>query len=306
MNMEQQRRTRGVLAVTTTVVLALGVGACGSDDPSSDDEAPNDSGHAVTSATTEHSTVHTSHESIPPTSEHAGHDTATTAVAADAVASPAFCDAFVELDLAFAAAPGDDPDAIGPYIEAEIVPRLETVRANLPDDAADEVTVMADAVEAVATTGDFSAFETPEFAAAAGFVYPYVGTACELQTVDVLARDYAFGGVPEQVEAGPTVFLLHNESEAGEAHEIAFARVNDDVDLTVDELLALPLEEAESMVEISGGVFAMPGAASGAIVDLTPGRWIYVCFIPVGSVDGAEGDGPPHFVEGMSGELVVT
>ena len=35
------------------------------------------------------------------------------------------------------------------------------------------------------------------------------------------------------------------------------------------------------------------------------GSYAIVCFIPIGSVGAAEGDGPPHFVEGMVHEFMV-
>ena len=47
-------------------------------------------------------------------------------------------------------------------------------------------------------------------------------------------------------------------------------RINDDVTLTLDELLALPEEESDTMVT-RRLLFAFPGAAVDTAVDLTPG-----------------------------------
>jgi hypothetical protein len=40
--------------------------------------------------------------------------------------------------------------------------------------------------------------------------------------------------------------------------------------------------------------------------DLTPGEYVYACFIPTGTTMDAEGTGAPHFMEGMMGSLTVT
>ncbi len=73
-----------------------------------------------------------------------------------------------------------------------------------------------------------------------------------------------------------------------------------------EELLEMPEDQAEQHIEtFAGGTFAPAGAAAGTVTELTPGRWAYVCFIPVGSIGDTEGSGPPHFVEGMAGELTV-
>ena len=286
-------RLAAVLA-PLALVLALGLAACGDDDDAvGDDPAP-----ATPTPTDPPATD-------PPATDPPATDPPAADAPVSAGASPEFCDAFVGVDVAFQQAPSDDPDAIGPYVEAEILPRLETIRAHLPGDVADEVTVLADAVEAVATTGDFSAMESPAFASAQATVYPWLGEGCDLPVVEVAAVDYAFGGVPTELEPGPTIFTLVNESAAGEAHEMGFARVKDGVELSVDELLALPMEELEQHVEIGGGTYAPADSTSSTVIDLTEGRWVYVCFIPVGSVHGEEGSGPPHIAEGMVGELIV-
>ncbi|MCB0967341.1 MAG: hypothetical protein KDB37_10940 [Ilumatobacter sp.] len=289
---------------------AVALVACGDDegDDGDADEAPIQTTPSTTEPLTDTTTAETTPASTAapttaaPTTSPASTAPATTPSADD---TAAFCDSFVGVETAFQAAPSDDEAALGPYIETEIMPRLETLRANLPAEIADEVTVMADAVEAVATTGDFSAFESPEFAEAQAVVYPWLGDGCGLPVIEVAAVDYAFGGVPNEVDAGPTIFTLVNQSSTGESHEMGFARVNDDVDLTLDELLALPMEELEQSVQISGGVFAPEGESASSIIDLTEGRWMYVCFVPVGSVHGEFGSGPPHIMEGMSGELLV-
>jgi hypothetical protein len=274
------RLWRAGLSGIAVMALAAGLSACGDDDDADD---------ASSETTAEESS-----ETTEATDEEANVD------------NEEFCESFTDVDVAFGAAPGDDPEALVPYIQEEILPPLETARGSMPEDITDEVTVMVEAVEAVANEGDFSGFESEAFAEATAVVYPWLGENCDVQAVDVTAIDFAYEGMPEELEAGKTVITLDNQTESGEIHEMAFARVNDGVDLGVDELLALPEEELMQNIAISGAAFAPPDAVGGTTLEFTPGRWVYVCMIPTGSVDGAEGDGPPHAVHGMAGEFTVS
>jgi hypothetical protein len=108
------------------------------------------------------------------------------------------------------------------------------------------------------------------------------------------------------VEAGLTVFVIDNQSAAGEAHEIGIAKIADGVTETAEQLLALPEEEAFAKIELASGAFAAAGGASGVSMDLAPGRYLYACFIPMGSIGDQEGTGAPHFTAGMWGEFTVS
>ena len=55
----------------------------------------------------------------------------------------------------------------------------------------------------------------------------YLRANCGFAELDVSASEYAFGGVPAELPAGPIILSLENIGE--EVHEIIFARVNDDV-----------------------------------------------------------------------------
>lgn len=306
-----RNRTSRLAVVPLALGLLVGVAACGSDDgggASEPTDAPSSVAEGEPGDTTVASPASTDHDQHTVSTE-SSVEPSTTGAANGAVtptATTEFCDAFIGVDQALQSVPFDDPDSISAYVESELTPRIETVRAAIPEEVTDEVNVMIDAVEAAATTGDFAAFESSEFGEASATMYPYLGPACDVPVVDVLALDYSYGGVPSELDAGSTVFTLTNDSPAGEAHEMSFARVKDDVDLSLEEMFELPLDEVEQLLDLSGGVYAPAGATSGVILDLTPGRWIYVCLIPVGSVDGEEGSGPPHLMEGMSGELTVT
>lgn len=232
----------------------------------------------------------------------------TTAVAAAEFA--AFCDNVVAADAAVSAAQGG-PE--GPPDEAAVTAAIAAMNA-VADEAPDEI---ADAVDTMVADG-VAMFESETgepgagFAAAAETTYGWVGDNCGFGVVDVAAKDYSYEGMPGDLDAGPAVVHLSNEGT--ELHEMLFVRVNDDVDDSTEDLLAMPEDEVMSKIEMKGAVFAMPGESAHSTVDLDPGRYIVVCFIPVGltpeaaaaaETGGAAPEGPPHFTQGMVHDITV-
>ncbi len=215
-----------------------------------------------------------------------------------------FCEAELAAEVAFAS---ED--------EAEIGTAVEAVTA-----AAEPVGLSETVGALLAAAEDFG----PEFEAAYAEVIEYMKANCGYAEVDAVASEYEFEGVPAEIPAGGTIFSLENAGE--QVHELAVMRINDDVTLTVEELLALPEEEGMSMVTPAAFAFAFPGTVSYGTGDLTSGRYFAVCFMPDGmtpevmmqleeaGVDGPEDTipedlgielGPPHFTKGMVHEFTV-
>ena len=143
-------------------------------------------------------------------------------------------------------------------------------------------------------------------------------------TVEVTGLDYGFDLASDDLTAGTTL-TFRNDSEV-EFHEVAVMRLADDEERSVDELLALPPEEAMAAMTFVGVAGAAPTEA-GEVVDgdltLTEaGRYVLTCFIPQGAdpavveeaffgepgEDGPPelGDGTPHAMLGMVREITVT
>ena len=141
---------------------------------------------------------------------------------------------------------------------------------------------------------------------------------CGYVTLNLTATEYAFGGLPTEVPAGGVIVNLANIGE--QVHEFALLRVNDDVEITLEELLALPEEESDQYVTFVNAAFAFPEAVGHTVVNLTPGRYVAICFLPVGAtpevmsqMSGPDSStppgvelGPPHFMEGMVQEFTVS
>ena len=164
----------------------------------------------------------------------------------------------------------------------------------------------------------------PEFDEAYAAVIDYMKANCGYAELDVAASEYRFDGLPSNLPAGPTIITLDNIGE--EVHEIYIGRVNNDVTLTVEELAELPEDQLHGpMVTPTAFAFSVPGAIGYGAADLTPGRYIAVCFLPEGAtpevlmqldeagVDGPEDSlpagievGPAHYTIGMIHEFNVT
>jgi len=149
-------------------------------------------------------------------------------------------------------------------------------------------------------------------------------TAAAGETVEITARDYAFDGFPNEMDAG-TELSLTNES-SGEVHEIVAFRLPSSETRPAADLARLPQAELEQAL---GGppvtvIVALPGGegqtveGDGTLAEA--GRYVFLCFVPTGADPAAyeeaiesqaeeapdvEG-GPPHFVQGMYAEATVS
>ncbi|QGG96829.1 hypothetical protein [Actinomarinicola tropica] len=224
-----------------------------------------------------------------------------TAEARTVAAPSAVCDAAVDLGAAFGAAP-EEPDAFPAFAEDTLVPIGEAFAGAFDgdDELGAAASTLATAFEEIAETGDPSALESDDVVDAQATLGQKVHDDCDLAPVDVTAVDYAYEGVPTELRAGRTSFAMTNEGV--EEHEMVLFRLNDGVDPVPFPELMERGEEAMADLTFTGVAFGAPGTTSYAAVDLEPGTYYLVCFIPVG---GGE-DGPPHFMEGMQHTITVS
>jgi hypothetical protein len=213
------------------------------------------------------------------------------------------CTAYTTVTKAFSAEE-PDLDAVKTGLDAMEKDKLPTV--------ADEEGVMLTAARKVVASGgqDTSAFEAPDFTKAEAKVDRYVFDSCAFDAkVDVTAKDYEFDGIPKTLDAKDTVFLLTNDGK--EAHEMAILRKKDGVTDSWDDILKKDQSEAEKLIDTVGSTFAPSHGATGlAFADLEPGDYEVVCFVSTGTTVDAtgehDGNGPPHFMNGMHAEFTVS
>lgn len=116
--------------------------------------------------------------------------------------------------------------------------------------------------------------------------------------IGVQGVEYGFEKkLPTSLVRGEHSFRFHNHGK--EPHEMVVVRLPNGVG-SINQVLALPQQEARAKLEMVGSTRAAPGAKGDKVTaNLSAGTYALVCFLPVGE------NGPPHFTRGMVHEFTV-
>ena len=258
------------LAVAATAMLVVGLGACGDDD---DDAAAASGDDEPTSETT-----------AAESGGSGGSDT------------EAYCAAEVTFEQISTQTGGPDED---PVASAQtLLDAVSDVRPLAPEEVAPQFDEAIAILEGVVGSGDPSALE--------GFdplpIHQFDLQHCDWSVTDVTAADYSFDGLPETLDAGVHSFEVLNEG--AEPHVMLVFRKADGVTDSWDDILAGDFTTTDKAEGVTAA-FAPPGAPGYGVADLKAGEYLVFCPIPTGSGMETEGDGPPHFMNGMRQELTV-
>lgn len=250
--------------------------------------------------------------------EASGDGDGTTTTASEA-SGGSDAEAYCEAALALETAPEPDVDfataseqevaeAVQAWAQETMRPLADQAVAAAPEEIASDIETLVGALGELEQSGDFAVFDEPEVAEAETRVHQHDLDTCGWESHAVTATDYAYEGLPEELEAGPTSFELTNEGN--EVHEVLLFKKNEGVTASAEELLALPQEEAmQQIAQMGSPAFAPPGSEDYMVVDLEPGDYIAICMIPTG-MTSAEGpppqDAPPHAMQGMVSEVTVS
>lgn len=107
---------------------------------------------------------------------------------------------------------------------------------------------------------------------------------------EVVQREFRFDHQPV-VAAGRVVFRVGNAGRLD--HELTLVRLPEDFGPIADELAS---EERRSVATTAYLLPRAPGATGTFAVDLAPGRYALICFIP-------DAGGVAHYEKGMSSEV---
>jgi hypothetical protein len=146
-------------------------------------------------------------------------------------------------------------------------------------------------------------FRDPNFRKIEDAVDKWVIDNCGIRRRTITAVDYRFDNVPHPIWEGRVG--IHLENDGKEVHELALFKINDGVTESAAELVALPPEQAFTKIKFADSAADGPGESDDEVFDLQAGRYLYACFVPVGTTETQEGTGPPHTQRGMFGELNV-
>jgi hypothetical protein len=126
--------------------------------------------------------------------------------------------------------------------------------------------------------------------------------------VTISGSEYEFSG--QEALSTPGEYAITFTNTGNELHEFVLMRINDDETRPVEELLTQ--DNPEEFASEVAFAFACPGDSSDPVgADMSePGRYVAVCFIPVGSLPSTAAEefgrlGPPHAMQGMVAEIQV-
>ncbi|MDT0276961.1 hypothetical protein [Blastococcus goldschmidtiae] len=276
------------------LLMAAALAACGTDDDGGEDTTA-----AGSTETTENTETTESTETTGTTESGSGD-------------VDAFCSAVVDVETLSSQGPPVDPETAPPEeLEAamlefseQLEPSLEEAEETAPEEVSEDVDTLVSQIRQVLETGDDSMLISEEFLTADAAVDEYMIDNCGYEQIEATGVDYEYEGLPDTVPAGTVAVTFNNEGE--EVHEIGLVRINEGVTQSIEELLALPEEEAMSMATFVGVAFADPGQSDTTFMEMEPGRYAAVCFVPEGTTHiDMPGEGAPHFTLGMVGEFTV-
>ena len=118
--------------------------------------------------------------------------------------------------------------------------------------------------------------------------------------IAVEMREYAYVGVPERVTPGPQVWRVTNAGD--QPHEMALLRAP--VGTTFDQVMAVLTAPPDAppqpgglaftdLAPVGGVGYLSPGRTAWAVLDLEPGTYVGLCFVPDRET------GMPHAAMGM-------
>jgi hypothetical protein len=115
--------------------------------------------------------------------------------------------------------------------------------------------------------------------------------------VTIYARDFAFDA-PDSVASGITTIHLINKG--AELHHVVLIRLSGGHTMAdLGKALASSGPPPRWATSVGGPNSPVPGGTASATLDLAPGSYVMVCFIP-------SADGVPHVMKGMIRPLIVT
>jgi hypothetical protein len=174
----------------------------------------------------------------------------------------------------------------------------------VPDDIKTEFRQLVPLVrQAFESEDPDSIFRAPNFRKIEDTVDRWIIDNCGITRREVTALDYRFENVPHPLWEGRFAMRLINEGK--EVHEVVALRINDDVSDSAADLLKLPFEEIFQKMTFVSSVAVEEGKTDDEVFDLKAGRYLFACFVPVGTTATTEGTGPPHAARGMYNEVNV-
>ena len=209
-----------------------------------------------------------------------------------------FCTSIVDGELLASGSESDIPKALEFHSHAAQI---------APQDIRPEVTRLdAQVQQGLKSENPDAILGTPSFERLEERVDKYVADNCGWRTISFTAREYRFEGFPATLSPARWTFAATNEGK--EVHEFGVGRIKEGVTDTLQQIFQLPPDQVGTKIEFLNGDLVLQGDTNREVLDLSPGRYAMLCFVPVGTttLENLEtGTGPPHFARGMFVEFTV-
>lgn len=229
-------------------------------------------------------------------------------LAAACAADVTITEAFIAF-LSSAPEPEDEGPPSAEYLaefqkafDEQVAGPLADFESKAPEEISAEVKTVVAAVRSFRGSADGSVMNTDEFISTGTKIDKFFYGSCGDTTAEVAGVDYEFTGAPSSAKPGVLRILFSNKGK--DSHELLIFTKAPGVAESFDEIFAME-EGAEEKVKLVGATDAEPGESRYASANLKAGEYLFICFIPQGSVGDTEGEGPPHFTLGMKQELKV-
>lgn len=237
----------------------------------------------------------------------------TSSTAASSAVSQA-CDAWSAVTKATANGPGGpdeqpDPAAIKQFASQLIAP-VDAFVGLAPAAVKADATTIKGIVHAASQGQNLEQLDpsSPALGTPLMNVEKWVHTACPFTKLNVQAVDYGYRGLPATVKGGNISLELTNTT-MDEDHEMGIIRIKDGSGVTSDDLVKALVADPNGAeqkygdkVEFVGDVSAPKDKTNYTTVDLTPGNYVAVCFLPV----HGQPNGAPHVSKGMVQAFTVS
>ena len=225
-------------------------------------------------------------------------------------ASTEFCSTLVRIESTLSSSiplvflPPEVAVEVAQYQLGVIEPLFISAQDIVPSEIADAMATYASATIQSLRTLDFTTTQTVEFATADDAIDAKLLADCGFEPINVTATNYEYLNIKDTMPVGETSLTLTNVSD--QVHEISISRINDDINLTAREVLMLGEKDALAAISLVAYAAVPVNGSETTFLNLSPGRYYAVCFIPAGATSFHEpSDGAPHFLYGMLKEFVV-
>jgi hypothetical protein len=121
--------------------------------------------------------------------------------------------------------------------------------------------------------------------------------AFKVPVVTVHAKEFAFEA-PKTIAAGLTTFRLVNDGK--QLHHLSIVKLDKGKTMKDVEAAMKADTPPEWIKAVGGPNAALPGGSVEATLDLAPGNYVFLCFVP------SPGEQIPHFAKGMMLPITVT